>query len=106
MLLLLQLIIVLLWMLIREKYILVLDEGPTQGLDDTMITVRTECFINFSVSRKNVSLSLYYEEAIDFHLLMSKKYIISKQDSETTLYSLCSGNISKDFSVNNRKKHG
>ena len=84
--------------------LLVLGEGPTQGLDDTTITVRTECFINFSVSRKNFCLSLYYEEAIDFYLLTSQKYIISKQDSETTLYSLCSGNISKDFSVNNRKK--
>ena len=39
--------------------ILVLGEGPTQGLDDTTITTETEHSINFSRSQRKFYLSLH-----------------------------------------------
>ena len=44
----LELIIVFLCILIIRKNILVLVEGPTQGLDDTRITAEAKYSINFS----------------------------------------------------------
>ena len=42
-----------------------------------------------------------------FYLLMLQKYISSKpKDSEIKDYTLCLGNISKDFTINNLKKTG
>ena len=40
------------------------------------------------------------------YLLMAQKFINLKQDSETVPSPLCSGNISKDWSVDNMKKTG
>ena len=37
------------------------------------------------------------------YLLMPQKHINSKQDSEIKPHSLCLGNVSKDFTVNNIK---
>ena len=44
----------------KKKDILVLGKGPTQGLDDTMITAEAEYSINFSRSRGKFCLSLHY----------------------------------------------
>ena len=38
------------------------------------------------------------------YLLKLQKYIISKQDYEINNYTLCLGNISKGFTINNMKK--
>ena len=43
-----ELIIVRLCMLVMNKDILVIDEGPTQGLDDTKITSEAKYHINFT----------------------------------------------------------
>lgn len=41
----------------REKYILVIDEGSTQGLDDTAITAKAEYSINLSQNyNKTISI--------------------------------------------------
>ena len=40
------------------------------------------------------------------YLLKLQKYIISKQDYEINNYTLCLGNISKGFTINNMKKTG
>ena len=41
----------------REKYILVIDEGSTQGLDDTAITTKAEYSINLSQNyNKTISI--------------------------------------------------
>ena len=43
-------------------------------------------------------------EATVSYLLIAEKYINSKQDSWLKPYILCLGNISKDFTANNKKK--
>ena len=44
----------------KQKKILILDDGPVQGVDDTTLTAEKEYSINFSESHKNVCLSLHY----------------------------------------------
>ena len=36
----------------KNKYILILGEGPTQGLDDTTLTARAKYPFNFAQPRK------------------------------------------------------
>ena len=52
-------------MIIREK-ILILGEGPTQGLDDTTLTAEAKYPINFTQSGKRFALSLHYNENNSF----------------------------------------
>ena len=44
----------------KNKDILILDEGSTQGLDDTTSTVEAKYPINFTQSGKRFVLSLYF----------------------------------------------
>ena len=50
----------------NKKKILILDEGPTQGLDDTTLTAEAECPINFTQSRKRFVLSLHFNGSNSF----------------------------------------
>ena len=45
----------------KKNDILVLSEGPTQGLDDSTKTAKDEYSINFKRSRKKLCLSLHYD---------------------------------------------
>ena len=47
----------------KEKDILILGEGLTQGLDDTTLTAEKKYSINFTRSRKKFCLSLHYNGA-------------------------------------------
>ena len=58
----------------KKKDILVLVEGPTQGLDDTRITAEAKYSINFS-RWQEVFITM---EARVFCLQMPQKYIGSK----------------------------
>ena len=42
----------------KEKYILILGKGPTQGLYDTTLTAKAICPIKFKQSNKRFELSL------------------------------------------------
>ena len=42
----------------KGKDILILDEGPTQGLDDTTLTAKAKHPISFTQSNKRFLLSL------------------------------------------------
>ena len=44
----------------KKKDILVLGEGPTQGLDDTTLTTEAKYRINFTQSGKKILLNLHY----------------------------------------------
>ena len=61
----------------KGKDILILGEGPTQGLDDTTLTAEAKYPINFTQSGKRFVLSLHYNVTV-FCLLMLQKYINSK----------------------------
>ena len=43
----------------KGKDILILEEGPTQALDDTTLIAEGKCFINFTQSGKRFVLSLH-----------------------------------------------
>ena len=45
----------------KKKYILVLGEGHTQGLDGTTLTAEKKYSINFTENNKKICLSLHYD---------------------------------------------
>ena len=80
----------------KNKDILILGEGPTQGLDDTTRTAEAKYPINFTQPQPNKR----------FVLSATKLYQFKVKDSEIKDHALCLGNISKDFTINNTKKIG
>ena len=50
----------------KNKDILILGEGPTQGLDDTILTTEAKYPIDFTQPRKKLALSLPYNESNSF----------------------------------------
>ena len=63
--------------------------------------------INFAENNNKFCLSLHYNGAKSYLFVNSTEIIKSKaKDSEVAATSLCLGNISKDFSVDNMKKTG
>ena len=89
------------------KYILILGEGPRQGLDDTTLTVEAKYPINFTQSGKRFVLSLHYKGSNSFLFANSTEvYQLIVKNLETKDYALYLGNISKDSTVNNMKKAG
>ena len=85
----------------KGKYILILGEEPTQGLDDTTLTAETKYSINFTQSGKIFVLSLHYNWSNSFLLVNATKlYQFNANTSEIK----CPGNVSKDFTINNMKK--
>ena len=50
----------------KGRHILILREGPTQGLDDTTLTAEAKYPINFTQSRKRLVISLHYNGSNSF----------------------------------------
>ena len=91
----------------KNKDILILGKGQTQGLDNTTLTTESEYSINFSRSQRKFCLSLHYNGSNSFLFVNATKiHQFKAKDSEIKRYPLCLGNISKDFSVDNMKKTG
>ena len=89
----------------KKKYILILGEGLTQGLDDTTLTAEKNSSINFTVLRKKFCLSLYYNRANSYLLVNdTKNHKFKAKDFEINPTPLCLGKILKDFSADNMKK--
>ena len=83
----------------KKKNILILDEGPIQGLDNTILT------INFTLNRKTFCLSLYYNGANSYLFVTGTEIIKFKaKDSKIVATPLCLGNISKYVFEYNMKK--
>ena len=74
----LELIWLHLYILIIKKDILIVGEGPKQGLEDTTLTAEAKYPMNFTQLRKRFVLSLQYKGRVSY-LLMQQKYINSKQ---------------------------
>ena len=91
----------------KKKDILILGIGPTQELDDTMLTAEAQYSINFSRPNRKFCLSLHYNGSNSFLFInTTKKYLIKAKDSEIKKYFLSLRNILKDFTGNNMKKPG
>ena len=92
-------------LIIKKKGIFIPGEGPTQGLHDTTLTAEIQYSINFSRPNRKLCLSVHYNGQNSFLFVNAKKiYQFKANDSETKKYSLCLGNIFKDFTANNMKK--
>ena len=74
---------------------IILGEGSAQGLDDNTLTVKVNP-INFTQPRKRFVLSLHYNKSNGF-LFINATDTYQFKDSEIKDYTLCLGNISKDF---------
>ena len=87
----------------KKKVILILGKGPTQGLDDTMLTPEKEYTINFSEQKTKFCLSLHYNGVI-IHIFVNEIYKFKAKDSEISAAPLFLGNVSKKFSIDNVKR--
>ena len=85
--------------------ILILCEGPTQGLHDTRLTAEAKYPTNFTQLQKRFVLNLDYNERNSFLFVNATKiYQFKAKHSEIKDYTLCLGKISKDYTVTNMKK--
>ena len=57
----------------KSKDILILGEGPTQGLDDTTLTAEAKYPINFTRPNKRFVLSIYYNGINSFSFVNATK---------------------------------
>ena len=90
----------------RKKDILIIGKGPTQGLEHTLSAEKMYS-INFTKKNTKFCLSLHYTKANSYLFVNGTEIIKFKaKDSEIHAYSLCLGNISKDWSQDNMKKTG
>ena len=90
----------------KNKDIWILGEGPTQGLDDTILTAGPTYPINFTQPNKRYVLSLHYNGSNSLSFVNATKICqFQVKDSEIKDFTLCLGNISKDFLFDNTKKY-
>ena len=90
----------------EKKDILVLEKGPTQGLEDTLTAQKTYS-INFTVKKKTFCSSLHNNGANRYLFVNGTKiYKFKAKYSNIATTPLYLGNISKDWSVDNMKKSG
>ena len=91
----------------KNQDILILCEGPTQGLDDTTLKAEAKYPIKSTQSGKIFVLSLDYNGSNSFLFVHATKiYQFKAKDSEVIPYPSWLGNISKDFTIGNMKKTG
>ena len=91
----------------KGKDILILGEDPTQGLGEHSLTTEKMYSINFTDHREKYCLSLHYNGANNYLFVNGTEITKFKaKDSKIMATSLCLGNISKDWSVDNMKDTG
>ena len=84
----------------KGKDILILGEGPTQGLDDITLTAEAKYPINFIQSRKRFVLSLHCNGSNSFLFVNATRvYQFKAKNSKIKDYALCLGNISKKIMI-------
>ena len=90
----------------KKKDILVLEKGPTQGLEHT-VTAEKMYSISFTVTKKKFCVNLHYNRANTYLSVNGTEiYKFRAKDSEVVSSPLCLGNISKDWLTDNMKKTG
>ena len=77
----------------KNKDILILDDGLTQGLDDTTLTAEAKYPINFTRPHKRFVLSLHYNGINSFLFVNATKiYQFKAKNTEIKDYTLRLGN--------------
>ena len=88
----------------KYKDSLILGCRPTQGLNDTTLPAEAKYAFNFIQPRKRFVLSLHYNGSNSFSFVNATEiYQFKAKDSEVKDYTLCLGNISKDFTIKYEK---
>ena len=92
----------------KNKCILIFGEGPTQGLDDTILTGEAKYPIDFTQSNRRFVLSLLHYNGSGSFLFVdgTKIYQFRARNSEIKSYPLCFRNILKGFTINNMSLTG
>ena len=85
----------------KNKDILILGEGLTQGIDDIALTAEAKYLVNFAQPKTRFLLSLHYNRNSSY-LFVNASKIYQFKDSEIKYYTLYLHNISK---INNMKKN-
>ena len=89
----------------KGKHIFIFGERSIQGLDDITLTAEAKYSINFTQLRKRLVLSLYYSGSNSFLFVNARKiYKFKEKYSKIKDNTLCLGNISKDFTINDMEK--
>ena len=89
----------------KAKNTLVLGKDFVQGLDNTTIYAAKMYSISFTENIKKLCLSLHCNGANSYLFVSGTEiYKFKAKDPEIVTTSLCLGNISKEFSVDNMKK--
>ena len=83
----------------KNKDILIIGEGPTQGLNNTTLTAEAKHPFHFTQSEKRFVLSLHYNGSNSFLFVNATKIYQMAKDSEIKPHILCLGSISKDFTL-------
>ena len=88
----------------KRKYILILGNGPTQGLGENSLTSEKMDSVNFTDNRDKYWLSLHHNGANCYLFVNFKKILKFKaKDSEIVATPLSLENIAKGWSVDNMK---
>ena len=90
----------------RKKFILILRKVPTQGLELTLSAEKLYS-INFTKKSTKFCLILHQNGANSYLFVNGTNiYKFKAKDPEIVPYSLCLGNILKDWTNDNMKKTG
>ena len=90
----------------REKEILILGKGPTQGLEHTL-SAKKMYSIKFSKGDRRFCFRLHYNRANSYlNVNGIEIYRFKAKDPETVATPLCLQKISKDWSVDNMGETG
>ena len=77
----------------KNKDVLILGKGQTQGLDNTTLTTESEYSINFSRLQRKFCLSLHYNGSNSFLFINATEiHQFKAKDSEIKAYPFCLGN--------------
>ena len=91
----------------KGKDILILGNGPTQGIGEHSLTTERMYSVSFTDNGDKYCLSLHYNGAKSYLFVNGKEIVKFKaKDSEIVVTPLCLGNISKDWSADNMKDTG
>ena len=91
----------------KGKHVLTLGKGPTEGLGEHSLAAEKVHSVNFTKVNTKFCLSLHYNGENSYLFVNGTEIIKFKaKDSMIVPYSLCLGNVSKDFSASNMKITG
>ena len=78
----------------KKKSILILRQGPTQGIGNTTLTAEAKLIINFTQPKTQFVLSLHCNgNNSSLFANATKMYQFKAKISETKDYAMCLGNI-------------